>query len=70
MGKKITNVFDASIYDSCIGTKCEGMTQHKSGYCEKCRTFECLSCKRTLILSKFNRKKPQCALCLSKGKKI
>jgi len=69
--KEKSNVFDPTIYDSCMTESCTNKTQHKSGFCEKCRTKECVSCKRMLTLSNpYYEKKPQCGNCKSKGRRL
>jgi hypothetical protein len=69
--KETTNVFEENIHDSCLTEDCPHFTQHKSGYCTECRTVQCLSCKKVLVLSNdFDRKKPQCRNCILKKKKI
>lgn len=66
-----SNPFDAGIYDSCLTENCENQTQHKSGLCEKCRTFKCVACGKeyTAQNSLTSGVKPRCAWCKVKGKK-
>lgn len=66
-----SNPFDQSLYDSCITEECPYKTQHKSGYCEKCRTLTCSvkSCGKKFIASNtFSTKRPKCGYCKCKGK--
>lgn len=69
--KKTSNVFDKGLYDSCINEVCVNNTQHKSGYCEKCRTKKCLTCGKEVSLSNpFLEKRPQCSACRQNKKSI
>jgi hypothetical protein len=64
MMKKVTNVFEPSVYDSCLSISCNNETSHKSGYCDECRTKTCVACGNEVTFrNPFNPKKPVCGNC-------
>lgn len=43
---------------------CDEITQHKTGKCEKCRTYRCIECGRGVISSAPTMSRnPRCTLC-------
>lgn len=65
-----TNPFNQALYDSCLTEDCPRRTQHKSGYCESCRTLKCSICDEIFIASNdFDLKRPRCGYCKCKGKR-
>lgn len=58
------NLINYGTYEKCLNTDCEEITQHKTGKCQKCRTYQCSVCKKGFISSAVAvPQKPKCALC-------
>ncbi len=49
----------------CLKTMCPNTSTHRSGYCVKCRTFQCPKCghEHTIIVPPHSLRLRLCAMC-------